>query len=170
MSGLDQRTGARAEGRGPTTAVNDSTLSQDIAPWPAIASELLAGDALDGRHHAVPAFPLELLPQPWRDWIGDAARLSGAPVDYVAQAVLASVAAIGGRRVAVLPTPGWQEPLRLWLAAVGLPATGKSPALKSVSRQLWMLAGSRSDRSGGEPRSIKLPEAPFARVAEWLRR
>jgi hypothetical protein len=170
MSGLDQRTKAHAEALGTTTAVNDSTPSSDAAPWPAVAGELLGGDALDTRRHSVPAFPLELLPQPWRDWIGDAARLAGAPVDYVAQAVLASVAGIGGRRVAVLPTPGWQEPLRLWLAAVGLSAAGKSPALESVSRQLWLLEGGRSDRSGGEPRSIKLPEAPFARVTEWLRR
>ncbi len=170
MSNLNQRTSAHAERSETTTAVTDSTSTPDGAPWPAIASELLSGDAPDGRRLAVPAFPLELLPQPWRNWIGDAARLAGAPVDYVAQAVLGSVAGIGGRRVVVLPTPGWPEPLRLWLAAVGLPATGKSPALESVNRQLRIFEGGHGGRSVGEPRSIALPEAPFARVTERLRR
>src|SRR5258708_31629708 len=148
LGGFDQRTKARADGPGTTTSVNDSTPSEDIAPWPAIASELLAGDALDGRQHAVPAFPLGLLPQAWRDWIADAARLSGAPVDYVAQAVLASVAGIGGRRVVVLPTPGWQEPLRLWLAAGGVPATGKPPGLQSGGPPLGVVEGRPRRRSG----------------------
>jgi hypothetical protein len=170
MSGLDQRTKARREGLPGTTAVTDGTPSAAAGPWPAIDRGLLATDALDGCGLAVPVFPLELLPQPWRDWTGDAARLAGAPADYVVQAVLASVAAVSGRRVVVLPTPGWQEPLRLWLAAVGTPSSGKSPALNSVRRVLWTLEDARPGAGGGSPRRIMLREGPFARLADGLRK
>ena len=37
---------------------------------------------------ARPAVPLRLLPQPWRDWVGDTERATGAPADYVLQSVL----------------------------------------------------------------------------------
>jgi hypothetical protein len=49
---------------------------------------------LDGRRHPARSFPLDLLPQPWRDWALDAARFSGAPVDYVMQTMLASVVSV----------------------------------------------------------------------------
>jgi hypothetical protein len=108
---------------------------------------------------------LDLLPQPWRDWALDAARFSGAPVDYVVQAMLASVASVGGRRVVVLPTLGWQEPLRLWLAAVGLPSSGKSPALETVRHALWTLEdsgrGSGQGSGYGSPCRMMLQESPF---------
>ena len=39
---------------------------------------------LDDRRAAVPAVPLALLPQPWRDWIADTEKSTGAPADYVA--------------------------------------------------------------------------------------
>src|SRR5258708_16150836 len=101
MSGLDQRTKARREELVGTTAVTDSTPSADPAPWPAIDGGLLATDAPDGRRLAAPLFPIELLPPPWRDWTRAAARVAAAPVDYVAQAVLASVAAVARPRVVV---------------------------------------------------------------------
>ena len=101
MSNMHQRTKARRDGLAGTTAVTDSTPSPDAVPWPAMDGALLATDSPDGRRPVEPVFPLELLPQPWRDWTSDAARLAGAPVDYVVQAVLASVAAVGRRRVAV---------------------------------------------------------------------
>ena len=71
------------------------------ADWPEIDAGLLD----DGRG-AVPPFPIDLLPQPWRDWVADRARCAGAPVDYVAQALLAAVAgsAVRAWRCASPPT------------------------------------------------------------------
>ncbi|MBI2739218.1 MAG: DUF3987 domain-containing protein [Rhodospirillales bacterium] len=91
---------------------------------------------LDRRRGPVPAVPLALLPQPWRDWIIDTERATGAPADYVLQAVLAGVAAMCGAGVRVRVTPAWDEPLVLWLAAVGEPSTGKSAALAPMRRLL----------------------------------
>src|SRR5215470_1293676 len=72
----------------------------------------------DGRR-AVPLFPLDLLPQPWRSWVSETARSAGAPVDYVAQSLLGAVAGLCGAGVLVRVTPGWSEPLVLWQILVG---------------------------------------------------
>lgn len=42
---------------------------------------------------------LALLPQRWRDWVGDTVRATGAPADYVLQSVLAGVAVVCGAGV-----------------------------------------------------------------------
>ena len=91
---------------------------------------------LDQRRGPVPAIPMALLPQPWRDWIADTERATGAPADYVLQSVLAAVAAVCGAGVRVRVTPAWDEPLVLWLAAVGEPLTGKSAGLAPMRRLL----------------------------------
>ena len=57
-------------------------------------------------------------------------------MDYVAQGLLASVAAVTGAGVLIEPTPGWREPLVLWLTLVGNPSAGKSPALSASKRLL----------------------------------
>src|SRR6266481_4892884 len=84
---------------------------------------------LDDRRGPVPAVPLGLLPLPWRDWIADTERATGAPADYVLPSVLAGVVAVCGAGVRVRVTPAWDEPLVLWQAVVGEPSTGKSAAL-----------------------------------------
>jgi hypothetical protein len=84
---------------------------------------------LEEKRAAVPPFPLDLLPQPWRDWTSDTASSTAAPVDYVAQTVLAALAGLSGAGVVVRITPAWCEPLVLWQAAVGEPSNGKSSAL-----------------------------------------
>jgi hypothetical protein len=94
---------------------------------------------LEENRGAVPPFPLDLLPQPWRDWVSDTASSTGAPVDYVAQAVLAGLAGPCGAGVTVRITPVWCEPLVLWLMAVGGPSAGKSRALAPLRRLLGSL-------------------------------
>ena len=105
-----------------------------MAEWSPIEADLL-----DERRAAVPAFPLELLPSPWRDWVGAAALSADAPVDYVAQALLAAVAGVSSTGIRVCITHDWVEELQLWLAVVGAPSTGKSPALTSVRRLVYRL-------------------------------
>ncbi|MBM3649681.1 MAG: DUF3987 domain-containing protein [Alphaproteobacteria bacterium] len=101
---------------------------------------------VDQRRGPVPAVPLEWLPQPWRNWIADTGRATGAPADYVLQSVLAGVAAVCGAGVAVRVTPDWEEPLVLWQAVVGEPATGKSAALAPLRRLLTIV---ERERCGG---------------------
>jgi hypothetical protein len=150
------------------TAVIDSTSLPDAVAWPPLDGHLLAGVAATSNRLAVPAFPLGALPQLWRGWASDAAQRAGAPVDYVVQALLASVAAVSSR-VVVIPTTGWQEPLGLWMAAVGASASGKSPALEMVQRLLWTLEDTPDLLSRTPPRRILLREDRFERIASTVR-
>src|SRR5258708_12542680 len=89
--------------------------------WPEIDAGLL-----EDKRGPVPAFPIDLLPQPWRGWVAETARAAGAPADYVAQSVLATVAGLcGGASVRI--TPAWSEPLVLPQALVPRPPSRKSP-------------------------------------------
>jgi hypothetical protein len=92
----------------------------------------------DGRG-AAPAFPLELLPLPWRGWVADTAAGASAPSAYVAQALLTAVAGLCGAGAVVRLAPAWTEPLVLWQALVGRPSSGKSPALAPVRALLATL-------------------------------
>jgi len=96
---------------------------------------------LEGARGKIPQFPLHVLPSAWSKWVQEAAQSAGAPVDYVAQGLLASVAGLTGAGVLVQPTPGWHEPLVLWLALVGNPSAGKSPALSTSKRLLDAIEG-----------------------------
>ena len=92
----------------------DSSFDADIAPSraerrAAFAAAQAPADAwgeidfslLEERRAAVPPFPLDLLPQPWRDWTSDTASSTAAPADYVAQAVLAALAGLGSAENAI---------------------------------------------------------------------
>lgn len=125
-------------------AFSKATFAADAAPIPAIPErsiellfwpELDAGLLAEGRD-IVPEFPVALLPSPWREWVADTARSAGAAVDYVALGVLGAVAGLSGAGVTVRITPSWSEPLVLWLALIGGPSSGKSPALAAVRRLL----------------------------------
>jgi hypothetical protein len=134
----------------------DSPLDANVAPakarrLAAFAAAQAASHAwgevdlsiLEEKRAAVPPFPLGLLPQPWRDWTNDTASSTAAPVDYVAQTVLAALAGLCGAGVAVRITPAWCEPLVLWQAAVGEPSTGKSSALAPMRRLLGAIEEER---------------------------
>ena len=134
----------------------DSSFDADIAPSraerrAAFAAAQATADAwgeidfslLEERRAAVPPFPLDLLPQPWRDWTSDTASSTAAPADYVAQAVLAALAGLCGAGIMVRITPAWSEPLVLWQAALGEPSTGKSSALAPMRRLLGTIEEER---------------------------
>src|SRR5258708_15424448 len=167
MSGLEQRTKGRDEALAGTRAV-----TAVIAPSPEAAAEWapIDGDLLDERRASVPAFPLELLPSPWREWVSGAARSADAPADYVAQALLATVAGVSGRGVWVVVTPTWIEQLQRWLAVVGAPSTGKSPALTRVRRMLYELEGERIEGLDAPPGHIAVSDNSLQAVVETLDR
>jgi hypothetical protein len=119
-----------------------SRTIDDPFDWFAIDTSVL-----EENRASVPPFPLDVLAEPWRDWIADTAHAAGAPVDYVAQAVLAVVAGLCGAGAAVRVTAQWFEPLVLWQAVVGGPSSAKSPALASPRR---LLATLEAENGAGE--------------------
>jgi hypothetical protein len=133
---------AEGPGRGSAKPIS----AQASAGWPALDPSLLE----DGRP-VVPAFPLDTVPQPWREWVSDTAGGAGAPVDYVAQAVLGAVAGLCGAGVKVCVTQSWSEPLVLWQALVGAPSAGKTPALDAIGRPLATVEKLLQRDAGGSP-------------------
>src|SRR4029077_14409195 len=96
----------------PDTIEPLDTKSQDA--WPETDPSLLE----EGRP-SLPDFPLHWLP-PWgRGWGSETAHGAGAPVDYVVQALLASIAGVCGAGVVAQITDSWSEPMILWQALVG---------------------------------------------------
>src|SRR5690349_18616779 len=91
---------------------------------------------LEEERPPVPAFPLDLLPPFWRDWVADTTRSAGAAPDYVVQSLLAAVSGLGGGGVSVRIGPRWREPLILWQALVGPSSSGKSPAIAPMRELL----------------------------------
>src|SRR6266853_4673891 len=113
------------------SAVAELPVAKSTDAWPETDPSLLE----EGRP-SLPAFPLQSLPPWWRAWVSETAHGAGAPVDYVVQALLASVAGVCGAGVLARITETWSEPLILWQALVGGPSNGKTPALEALRRPL----------------------------------
>ena len=75
-------------------------------------------------------FPTHVFPEALRDYVEAGAAAFGVPADMIAVPLLGFAAAALGTTIAVELKPGWQERPILWLAVVGRPGTGKSPALE----------------------------------------
>jgi hypothetical protein len=75
-----------------------------------------------------PELENDALPAGWAEWSREEAAARGCPVDYVTASLLAGASAwIGNARRAEVST-SWQEQPHLWLALVGPPSSGKTPA------------------------------------------
>ena len=109
----------------------EPVAAQTSNAWPKTDPSLLE----EGRP-PLPEFPLHCLPPWWRSWVSETAHGAGAPVDYIVQALLASVAGVCGAGVVGRITNSWDEPVILWQALVGGPSSGKTPALEALRRAL----------------------------------
>ncbi|MGB4952252.1 MAG: DUF3987 domain-containing protein [Rhizobiaceae bacterium] len=84
-----------------------------------------------------PKLPLrEVLRPGVARWIERAAEAKGAPADYVFAAMLAAAGATIGNTRWVSPWQGWAEPPIIWVMCIGLPSSGKSPAIDSILEPL----------------------------------
>jgi len=124
---------------------------------------LLANDRGD-----VPTLPLDLFPPLWRTWIRATAEGAGASVDFVALALLGAVAGLTGCGVVVEANKSWREPMVLWLAAIGRPSTGKSPALAAVRKLVDEIeAEGRKDDDERRRAHLENVEVAKARADKW---
>ena len=133
-------------------------------PWPAVDPGLLE----EGRPK-LPAFPLQVFPAQWREWVKDAAQWAGSSEDYIAQALLASVAGLCGQGVSARITEAWSEPVILWQALVGGPSSGKTPALEWLRRPLGTVERVLA-REGGGPVVVSDAALPALEKAVAKRR
>lgn len=82
---------------------------------------------------SAPGLPLDdVFTAPVAGWIRTAADAAGAPVDYVAAALLAAAGGCIGNARWGSPKRGWAEPPVVNVALVGRPSAAKSPALDQL--------------------------------------
>lgn len=102
------------------------TSHSPTEPWPEPDMSVL------NPRNRPPEFPLQLLGSFWSKWVLAKAEGCSAPVDYVGMSLLSLTSGLIGCSRFVSPWEGWKEPPILWMALVGNPSSGKSPALESV--------------------------------------
>jgi hypothetical protein len=85
-------------------------------------------------------FPLDVLPVPARDLAEAAAVAIACPVDFPAVASLAAASGIIGQSASLLIKSGHFASASLYVALVGSPSTGKSPALNAALKPAWSIA------------------------------
>lgn len=118
--------------------------------WPEPLSRLLRPE-----RPKPPALPLhDVLDKRLAQWVEQAAEGKGAPADYVFAALLSVSGALIGNARWVSVSPSWKEPPVIWSALIGLPSSGKSPALDAAIHPARKM-------------EKRLREAADAEVQEW---
>ena len=114
------------------TAGNDRAEPE---PWPEITPLLT-------ELPPVQAFDFKLLPRGLGAWVADVVERTQCPPDFVAVTVMAGLASLVGRKVAIHPKQkdDWLVTPNLWAALIGRPSTMKSPAMAEGLRPLKRLA------------------------------
>jgi hypothetical protein len=112
-------------------------------PAPPIEANEPADDWGPMRLGALPRvepFPLDVLPLVARQLAEAAARSISCPVDFPAAAILAVASGVIGRSACLLIKPGYFASASLYLALVGGPSSGKSPALRAALAPVWSIS------------------------------
>lgn len=84
----------------------------------------------------VPEFPLELLPDDLKAWIGDAAERARFRPDFAAVASMAALGSVIGRKLGIRlkQRDDWTEFGNVWGGLIGPPSALKSPAMREAMR------------------------------------
>lgn len=76
----------------------------------------------------LPDFPVDVFPLPIQRYIEDGATTINVPPDMIAVPLLGFAAGVIGNTRVIRVKPNWTERANLWLAVIGDPGSGKSPA------------------------------------------
>lgn len=88
---------------------------------------------------AVPTFspfPVDVLPEPIRSFVADAAKSIGCDPSFVALPLLSALASAIGNTHRIELKRGWTEPAIVWTAIVGESGTHKTPAFKAAMKAI----------------------------------
>lgn len=125
-----------------------------------------------------PTFPVDVFPEDVRLFLLEGAAALGVPVDMIALPLLGFAAGVIGNSRALLVKRGWVERPNLWLAVIGEPGSGKSPALRlaqePVARlqraayETWKLELEAWAEEAAEARSNKEEPPPKPALAHYF--
>ena len=118
----------RGDGSGSTDRTDGDSTKGKSEPWD--DPDMLI---IRAHRHPAPPLPLAIFRPFWRNWIEVAAASKGAPPDFVAMSLLAAAGTMIANARRASPWPGWVEPPIIWQGNVGLPSSGKSPALDAIT-------------------------------------
>ncbi|GAG30412.1 unnamed protein product, partial [marine sediment metagenome] len=109
--------------------------------WPEITE-------LNTRLPPVEPFDYKLLPDGLALWVKDIVQRTQCPPDFIAVTVMAGLASLIGRKVAIHPKQrdDWLVTPNLWAALIGRPSTMKSPAMAEGLRPLKRLVVAARER------------------------
>ncbi len=96
-------------------------------PWP---------DPVPVERPKVPAFLVDVLPDPLRSWVGAVSESCQVPADLPGLLGLAVCAGAVARRVEIMSGDGWIEPINLYTATLLDPANRKSSVFRSALEPL----------------------------------
>jgi hypothetical protein len=143
--------------------LSQARRSHEHDGWPEPDTRLVEDD-----HIPAPSIDNDALPAGWGSWITAEAAACGCPRDYVAAALIGGASAWIGNARRCAATADWTEPSHIWIALVGAPSTGKTPALRPI------IAASRILERDAEPawraacaQHERDAEAADARDVEW---
>jgi len=136
-----------AEPEGSQAAIN-----QDPEPLP---DELLP----------VKPFNFALLPDVMRPWVEDICDRMQCPPDFVAAGIMAALAGVIGRKVAIRPQArtDWTVICNIWALIVGRPGVLKSPALEQALAPVKRLAAIAADQHQQDAAAFQI-EAQAAKL------
>jgi hypothetical protein len=106
------------------------------ALWPAPRLEIPEESGPAGAEDGLAPFPLETLPQVFRDLVQAGAASIVVPPDFIGVPLLIAAGAAIGNALELEIKPGWTEGADLYGGCIGDPGSKKSPALKLASAPL----------------------------------
>jgi hypothetical protein len=121
----------------PTEQPGAATLPEPVATW------------------EPPAFPLDVLPEPVRGFVGAVAEELQCPVDFPAVAALAVAARAVGTTCRVALGGNWKEFCNLWLVTVAKVGAAKSPAFKTAMAPIKFHQQDQNEKHAESQRSYR---------------
>jgi hypothetical protein len=104
---------------------SNGSEKDDNRPWPDLDMDLAKAD----EPAPPPPFDESILSPDLLEWTRRTAEDCSAPIDYVAGALIGAASAALGNTRRVSPWKRWVEHPFVWVALVGHPSSGKTPAL-----------------------------------------
>src|SRR5207237_240900 len=95
----------------------------------------------------VAPFEFHLLPQSLRRWAEDIVDRMRCPADYIGVSIMAGIATVVGRKIAIRPKEydDWSVIPNLWAFLIGRPGVLKSPAMEEALKPIKRLVARAID-------------------------
>ena len=91
-------------------------------------------------------FPIEVIPQPFRDYVNDLKETVNYPIDYTATALLTAVATAAGANIKVLVKSGWIEYGSLFTCVIGNAGANKTHPVNTMFAPIKAIDKERHDQ------------------------